>query len=55
MTAVGNLWREFATQSAKFCKDRLNTPYSEIPELLVQIAEKEKAVYQDLRRNYLSH
>lgn len=53
MTEVGNSWREFATISARFCKDRAPDALREIPQLLLQIAEQEKSIYQGLRRNYL--
>ena len=53
MTQVGNIWREFATYSAKFCKDRLDRPYTDIPDLLLEIADLEKQIYLDLRRRYL--
>lgn len=53
MTQAGNLWREFATLSAAFCKGRLETPFDEIPNLLLRIAELEKEIYLDLRRRYL--
>lgn len=49
MTATGNLWREFAVLAAKLCKDRLQTPYAEIPRLLLKIADEEQAVYRDLK------
>lgn len=53
MTEVGNRWRDFATLAAKFCKGRLENPYSDIPDLLLEISEKEKQVYRALRRDYL--
>ena len=53
MSEVGDVWREFALRSAQFCKDRLETPFEEIPKLLLKIAEIEKAIYVDLRRRYL--
>jgi len=53
LTDAGNVWREFATLSAKFCKDRLHEPYEKIPDLLLDIAAREKAVFSVLRRNYL--
>lgn len=53
MTETGNAWRKFAVLAAKFCKDRLETSDDEIPSLLENIAEQEKAIYQDLRRRYL--
>lgn len=53
MTEVGNVWREFATLAAKFCKDRLEQPYEVLPDLLLEIADREEAIYRNLRRNYL--
>jgi hypothetical protein len=53
LTEVGSLWREFATQTVRFCKDRLNGEFAQIPDLLLRIAEQEKAVYRGLRRDYL--
>jgi hypothetical protein len=50
---AGTLWREFATKTVQFCKDRLEGPYSQIPQILLKIAEKEQSIYRDLRRNYL--
>ena len=53
MSEVGDEWRKFATLAAQFCKDRLDVPYQEIPNILLTIADKEKAIYEELRRNYL--
>lgn len=53
MSAVGDVWREFATLCAKLCKDRLEVPYEEIPKLLLRIAEQEKLIFKDLRGKYL--
>ncbi len=53
MSAVGDLWREFATMAAQFCKDRLDGGFAQIPPLLLKIADAEKQIYQDLRRHYL--
>jgi len=53
MSEVGDVWREFATLAAKFCKDRLDTSYDEIPRILLRIADQEKSIYKDLRGNYL--
>ena len=54
MNRAGDLWREFATRAAKFCKDRWDGPYEEIPAILDQIAEAEKSIFQMLRREFLS-
>jgi hypothetical protein len=53
MSEVGDQWREFATLAAKFCKDRLDTPFDQIPQTLFQIADVEQSIYEDLRRRYL--
>ena len=53
MTQVGNVWREFATLAAKFCKDRLQGEFTQIPDLLLKIADQEEAIYRDLGRRYL--
>lgn len=53
LTEAGTLWREFATLSARFCKDRLEGGFDQIPDLLLKIAEREEAVYRGLRRSYL--
>lgn len=53
LTEAGNVWREFATMSAKYCKDRLEVPFSKIPDLLLDISARERALLRDLRRDYL--
>jgi hypothetical protein len=53
LTEAGTLWREFATLAARFCKDRLEGDFAQIPDLLLKIADREEAVYRGLRRNYL--
>jgi hypothetical protein len=53
MTEAGGRWREFAVLAAKFCKDRMDGPPEKIPDLLLQIAAEEQAIYKDLRRRYL--
>jgi hypothetical protein len=53
LTEAGTLWREFATQAARFCKDRLDGDFNQIPDLLLKIADLEEAVYRGLRRDYL--
>ncbi len=52
LTDAGNVWREFATLAAKFCKDRLQEPYGRIPDLLLDISAREAAVFKNLRRQY---
>jgi hypothetical protein len=53
MTSVGNLWRVFATMSAKFCKDRFEGNFLELPKLLSEIADQEQALFEELRSQYL--
>lgn len=53
MTRAGDMWREFATMAAKFCKDRWDGDYDEIPQMLEKIADAEKSIYWKLRREYL--
>lgn len=53
LTEAAGLWREFATLAVQFCKDRLVGEYSQIPDLLLKIADREEAVFRELRRNYL--
>lgn len=53
LTDTGNVWREFATLSAQFCKDRLPVPFEEIPKLLAQVADREEKVFRGIGRNYL--
>lgn len=50
---AGNHWREFATQSVQFCKDRLDGSYDQIPDKLLKIYDIEKGILKDLRGNYL--
>ncbi len=53
MTDAGNVWREFATLSARFCKDRLPGDFEQIPQLLMKIANLESAIYWKLRKHYV--
>jgi hypothetical protein len=53
LTGAGTLWREFATLSVRFCKDRLDGDFEQIPDLLLRIADREQAVFRALRRDYL--
>lgn len=50
---VANLWREFATLTVQFCKDRLVGNYEQIPQTLLKIADRETQIYKNLRRHYL--
>jgi hypothetical protein len=53
MIAVGNVWREFATLAARFCKNHLVSSFEEIPVRLLVIAERAAAIYRALWRDYL--
>lgn len=53
-TEAGNIWRDFALEAARFCKGRLIGSYQQMPDLLMEVAEKERQIFLDLRRNYLS-
>lgn len=52
MTAIGDLWREFAVETARIVKKRstLENPYDGVADLLLVIAEREKKVFQELRK-----
>lgn len=52
MTAIGDLWREFAVEIARIVKKRskLENPYNGVADMLLVIAEKEKQVFQKLRK-----
>ncbi len=53
MTNAGNLWRDFATTAAKFCKGRSEQPFREMSDQLLKIASAEEKIFSNLRRNYL--
>jgi len=53
LTDSGNLWRDFATLAVKHAKGRADTPYGQIPALLLDIARLEEEIFTDLRRRYL--
>ncbi len=52
MTAIGDLWREFAVETARIVKNRstLENPYDGVADRLVTIAEKERSVFQELKK-----
>lgn len=52
LTAVGELWRNFAVETARIVKKRshIENPYQGVAEMLNVIAEKEKVIYQKLQR-----
>jgi hypothetical protein len=53
LTDAANVWREFATLAARFCKDRLEGPFAHIPDLLLDVAAREQAVFRNIAREYL--
>jgi hypothetical protein len=50
MTEIGDLWREFAVETARIVKKRssLENPYDGVANLLLTIAERERKVFQEL-------
>jgi len=52
MTAIGDLWREFATEAARIYKNRSaeNVNYHSIAKFLSEIGEKEKQFFLDLEK-----
>ncbi|MHB1544859.1 MAG: BtrH N-terminal domain-containing protein [Gammaproteobacteria bacterium] len=49
LTAVGDEWRRFALNAAKMCKGRMPMDYSLLANQLLQCAEQEMEIYQQLR------
>jgi hypothetical protein len=56
MTAVGDLWREFAVMAARCFKsrDKGQTSYDELADRLMIIADREEAIFHRLRKISLS-
>jgi len=52
LTAIGDLWREFATEAARICKNRSaeNVNYESIGKFLGEIGEKETQFFRDLEK-----
>ena len=52
MTAIGDLWREFATEAARIYKNRSaeNVNYQSIGKFLGEIGEKETQFFRDLEK-----
>ena len=52
MTAIGDLWREFATEAARIYKNRSadNVNYQSIAKFLIEIGEKETQFFSDLEK-----
>lgn len=51
MTSIGDLWRDFAVETARIVKKRskLENPYDGVADMLLGIAEKETQIFQKLR------
>ncbi len=49
MTSTGDLWREFAVNTVKFCKRRGNVQLDDLSEALKTVADKERCVIDKLR------
>ena len=52
MTAIGDLWREFAAEAARICKNRSSADvnYESIGKFLGEIGEKETQFFRDLEK-----
>ncbi|MBS4013876.1 MAG: BtrH N-terminal domain-containing protein [Bacteroidetes bacterium] len=51
MTAVGDMWREFAVQAGRIVKNRNDKEsFDTISQLLLNIADEEEKIYKDLDR-----
>ena len=52
MTAIGDLWREFAIEAARICKNRSgeNINYQSIGQFFGEIGEKETQFFSDLEK-----
>ena len=53
MTAVGDLWREFALLASRTCKGRakVENPYDRLADILVECADREHAILNDVARS----
>lgn len=52
ITETGDLWREFATVTVKYCKGRGNVALTDLKERLEQCADSEQSVINQLRGLY---
>jgi hypothetical protein len=54
MTAIGDQWRDFAVQAARCFKnrDKGNTSYDSLADIIMNIAEREEKVFQQLRNHF---
>lgn len=51
LTAAGDEWRQFALLCARMCKDREAIDYERLSDIMLGIADRERAVYRRLRRD----
>jgi hypothetical protein len=53
MTAVGDLWREFALLASRTCKGRapIEKPYDRLAEILNECADRETEILTAVRRS----
>jgi hypothetical protein len=49
LTAAGDVWRGFALNAAKICKDRMPMDLNLLSDQLMQCADLEEGVYRRLR------
>lgn len=52
MTAIGDKWRDFAVETARIVKNRsgVENPYDAIADRLIEIANNEQKIYEQLRK-----
>lgn len=52
VTEVGDLWRDFAYEAARICKDRAVTGenYSKLSETMLECAKREEEIFRKLRK-----
>ena len=50
MNNIGNLWRQFATESGRKIKNRTNLSYNDLGDMMLEIAETEKMFFVTLRK-----
>ena len=53
ITAIGDLWRDFAYKASRIIKKRAgeNYTYDDLGDLLLQIGEQERSFFLDLKRD----
>ena len=50
MNNIGNLWRQFATESGRKIKNRTNLSYNDLGDMMLEIAEAEKMFFVTLKK-----